>query len=79
MLALLVGAVTHHQSSHFVSAQEAQRGILLLAFHSVVNAPDILTLSAVVRVAPAFTSSRKTSSTLLSAGCWDVEQRLMVS
>ena len=79
MLALLIGAVTHHQSSHFISAQEAQKGILLLAFYIVINAPDISTLSAVVRVAPAFTPSRQTSSTLLSTGCWDVEQRFMVS
>ena len=79
MLALLFGAVTHHQSPHFVLAQEAQKGILLLAFQLVVNAPDILTLSAVVRVAPASTPSRQTSSTLVSAGCWDMEQRFMVS
>lgn len=79
MLALLVGASTHHQSPHFVSAQEAQERILLLAFQLLVNAPDISRLSAVVRVAPAFSPSRQTSSTLASDGAWDAKQRFMVS
>ncbi len=79
MLGLLISAFTHHQSSHFVSAQEAQERILLLAFQLVVNTPKVSTLSAVVRVAPAFTPSRQTSPTLVSAGSWDAQQRSMVS
>lgn len=79
MLGLLVSAFTHHQASHSVSAHEVQDRILLLAFQLVVNAPGVSTLSAVVRVAPAFTPSRQTSPTLVSAGSWDAQQRFMVS
>ena len=64
--------------SFYIGTRSPER-ILLLAFQFVVNAPNILTLSAVARVDPAFTPSRQTSSILLSVGCRNVEQGFVVS
>ena len=78
MLTLLVSAFTHYQSSHFVSAQEAQERISLLAIQLVVKAAEVAKLSAVVGVAPAFTPSRQTSPTHVLAGPEDAQQRSMI-
>ena len=67
MLESLVSAFTHLQSSHSLSVEQAQEKIFVHAVRFIVK---ILTLSAVVRVAPASTPPRQTPS---------VQQRFMVS